>query len=79
MTYTGGSHQGTIKTLWFHFWGAIMSFININSLWSEPLNILKSLSWEKNNKVQHLTTCDQIKKGGCKAKTNTKDTVYTDL
>ncbi len=37
MSYTGASHQGAIKMIWLHFWGAVMSSIFIYSLCFKPL------------------------------------------
>ena len=34
ITCTAASHQGVIKTLWLHFWGAVISSIFVCHLWS---------------------------------------------
>ena len=36
MTCTTASHQGSIEMFWLHFWGAVMSSIFINNLWTLP-------------------------------------------
>ena len=55
MTYTAGSHQAAIKTLWLHFQGAVMSSIFMSS---------QCFHWSASNSNQaaneHVKKCCKV-------------------